>query len=552
MKPALQVFCALVLIGSSPCKGLAAKVSTTVYVGRHFEIRDRDQPVKYVSYGANRIARITGSLAATDRVQQLRLYQGWNLISVAISVTNAAQQISNGGVVDSAYLWNSTSRSFDPLSASESLPAGSILWLKASNDGVLKLFGSYTDPLGYSVAATGGYGPSMGLENWSFTPPASATVWNRDGATHAWQPTFGSPLKLSAQPKPVIAPGEAIYIETEEPLVLTPPEPAFRIGYYHPDHLGSAAIMTDATGALIEESCYFPYGAKRNVQAVRDFDASYGFLQKELDDESHLQYFGHRYLAPALGKWLSTDPLGESGGGPNPYVYADNNPLKLVDRDGSEIKISGSVSGDTITYHIELKAVLIDASSTKIDQQKLAAYGAKLQAQIESSFKGAHKGTVQISKTKAKMMNFVWDTKVTLRVVSDWSQVENNDHVFRIVDQTSTRASGDSKRGGMLISIARSVLDRPPPDQWGKVPGPGKGLTWADYHTPEAVGAHEFGHTAGLPHQNTKENLMTEGEVQNYRNVNTDLGQLRKMVEAYDNKQVNQRDPLLESITKKK
>src|SRR6185503_20176410 len=111
--------------------------------------------------------------------------------------------------------------------------------------------------------------------------------------------------------------------------------------------------------------------------------------------------------------------------------------------------------------------------------------------------------------------------------------------------------SGDSKRGGMLIDIQANVLNRPSPDQWGKVPGPGEGLTWADYHTPEAVGAHEFGHTAGLPHQNTKENLMTEGEVQNYRNVKTDLGQLRRMVDAYDNNKVNQRDELLEKLTKK-
>jgi hypothetical protein len=55
-----------------------SRVSTTVYVGKHFEVRDHDQPVKYVFEGSTRIARVTGSLsgqpagaatASADRVE---------------------------------------------------------------------------------------------------------------------------------------------------------------------------------------------------------------------------------------------------------------------------------------------------------------------------------------------------------------------------------------------------------------------------------------------------------------------------------------------------
>jgi hypothetical protein len=52
----------------------ALAVETTLYVGKHFEVRDHDQPTKYVFNGNTRIARITGSLSTNTRIQRFRLY----------------------------------------------------------------------------------------------------------------------------------------------------------------------------------------------------------------------------------------------------------------------------------------------------------------------------------------------------------------------------------------------------------------------------------------------------------------------------------------------
>jgi hypothetical protein len=57
-------------------------VTSTSYVGRHFEVRGLDQPTKYVFNGATRVAAITGSLSANTRIQRLRLWPGWNLASL--------------------------------------------------------------------------------------------------------------------------------------------------------------------------------------------------------------------------------------------------------------------------------------------------------------------------------------------------------------------------------------------------------------------------------------------------------------------------------------
>jgi uncharacterized protein RhaS with RHS repeats len=41
-------------------------------------------------------------------------------------------------------------------------------------------------------------------------------------------------------------------------------------------------------------------------------------------------YYRARYYKPAWSRFLSEDPIG-FGGGINPYVYTDNNPLSLID-----------------------------------------------------------------------------------------------------------------------------------------------------------------------------------------------------------------------------
>ena len=41
----------------------ALGAETTIYVNKHFEVRDHDQPTKYVFHGNTRVAHITGSLS---------------------------------------------------------------------------------------------------------------------------------------------------------------------------------------------------------------------------------------------------------------------------------------------------------------------------------------------------------------------------------------------------------------------------------------------------------------------------------------------------------
>jgi RHS repeat-associated protein len=57
------------------------------------------------------------------------------------------------------------------------------------------------------------------------------------------------------------------------------------------------------------------------------------FSTKYQDDETDLLYYGRRYYSPSTGRWLSKDPIEESGE-PNLYGFVGNQPINKIDRDG--------------------------------------------------------------------------------------------------------------------------------------------------------------------------------------------------------------------------
>jgi RHS repeat-associated protein len=67
---------------------------------------------------------------------------------------------------------------------------------------------------------------------------------------------------------------------------------------------------------------------KTQVQQKR-----YRYTGKERDDSSGLCYYGARYLAPWLTRWISPDSAGAVDG-LNLYIYVGNNPLKYIDPTG--------------------------------------------------------------------------------------------------------------------------------------------------------------------------------------------------------------------------
>ena len=107
------------------------------------------------------------------------------------------------------------------------------------------------------------------------------------------------------------------------------------IFYYHTDHLGSTSYITDAKANVAQFDAYLPYGELLVDEHSSSEDMPYKFNGKELDQETGLYYYGARYMNPRTSLWYGVDPLAEKYVSTGCYVYCIDNPIRLIDPDGT-------------------------------------------------------------------------------------------------------------------------------------------------------------------------------------------------------------------------
>jgi RHS repeat-associated protein len=111
------------------------------------------------------------------------------------------------------------------------------------------------------------------------------------------------------------------------------------VNYYFADHLGTARTVANATGAILDDSDFYPFGGERAAIAPTSGN-NYKFTGKERDTESTLDYFGTRHYGSNMGRFVSPDPLLSTLRPENPqtlnrYTYTLNSPLRYVDPTGA-------------------------------------------------------------------------------------------------------------------------------------------------------------------------------------------------------------------------
>lgn len=101
------------------------------------------------------------------------------------------------------------------------------------------------------------------------------------------------------------------------------------------DHLGSSAFEVDAHARVISQEVYYPFGGTAWLAGRHEVETGYKTIRysgKERD-ATGLYYYGARYYAPWLQRWLNPDPAGNADG-LNFYRFVRNDPLNLADLDG--------------------------------------------------------------------------------------------------------------------------------------------------------------------------------------------------------------------------
>nr|WP_281286979.1 RHS repeat-associated core domain-containing protein [Nonomuraea turkmeniaca] len=100
---------------------------------------------------------------------------------------------------------------------------------------------------------------------------------------------------------------------------------------------GSTQLAIDEATGQISRERYLPYGQRRGSDDLPFTDR--GFLGKTEDDSTGLDYLSARYYDPAIGKFVSTDPLLDLSKPQwtNPYSYGGNNPIGASDPTGLKV-----------------------------------------------------------------------------------------------------------------------------------------------------------------------------------------------------------------------
>jgi RHS repeat-associated protein len=129
--------------------------------------------------------------------------------------------------------------------------------------------------------------------------------------------------------------------------------------YFHKDHLGSIATLTDETGAIAERLAYGPWGQRRHANGQDDpagsltSQTSRGFTGHEQLDQVGLIHMNGRVYDPLIARFTSPDPYTPepyTTQGWNRYTYVSNNPLAATDPTGhSEFGGGNEHSGDSVT-----------------------------------------------------------------------------------------------------------------------------------------------------------------------------------------------------------
>ena len=115
--------------------------------------------------------------------------------------------------------------------------------------------------------------------------------------------------------------------------------------YYLTDALGSTVGLTDSTGSVATSYTFDPYGNTATSGAAST--NSFQFTGRENDSISLLSIYHlrAREYAPAVGRFLTEDPIGVAGGDPNLHIYVGSRPVDAVDPLGLWCLIHNSSGG---------------------------------------------------------------------------------------------------------------------------------------------------------------------------------------------------------------
>jgi len=209
-------------------------------------------------------------------------------------------------------------------------------------------------------------------------------------------------------------------VEKSGSIVSSSPSGVSALYFYHPDHLGSSSLITDVSGDIVQHVEYVPFGGTfiDERRTTSSWHTPFLFSGKERDEETGLLYVSQRYQDEKYGIWYSVDQLAEKYPNVSSYVYCMNNPVKYIDPDGRDAKVTVKDNNIVVKANI-----ILFSKSGKIDEKVINSY----KEQVEKNWTKDENGKNRTYSQDGKKYNVVFDINVSSGS-SDLSNENNRDY----------------------------------------------------------------------------------------------------------------------------
>ncbi|MCK2005057.1 RHS repeat-associated core domain-containing protein [[Brevibacterium] frigoritolerans] len=126
-----------------------------------------------------------------------------------------------------------------------------------------------------------------------------------------------------------------VYDNANRPLTMTKGGKTYT---FHANAHGDITTVTDEVGTIVASFQYDAWGNHLKESGSFASQVPFRYAGYRYDIETKLYYLQQRYYNPDIGRFLTLDPVLGDKENPitqNGYVYADNNPVMLIDPQGT-------------------------------------------------------------------------------------------------------------------------------------------------------------------------------------------------------------------------